>query len=114
MSKRLIAISVACIALCAASLHAAVKYWDINGATAGAGGATPSGTWDTGTTANWTTDSTGSSAATTWASANTAIFSAGTDATGLFTVTLVGTETIDGFSANEGYGRGRSRRYPLR
>ena len=84
------------------SALAANLFWDINGATAGAGGATPSGTWDTGTTANWTTDSTGSSAATTWASANTAIFSAGTDATGLFTVTLVGTETVAGLTLNLG------------
>jgi len=66
---------------------AATKYWDINGATAGAGGATPSGTWDTGTTANWSTDSAGAIATTTWAASDAAVFSAGGDATGTFTVT---------------------------
>src|SRR6516225_8529543 len=66
------------------TIHAANLYWDTNGVTAGAGGATPSGTWDT-TTTNWTIDSTGASAGTTWTDGNTATFSAGTDATGIYT-----------------------------
>jgi hypothetical protein len=72
---------------------ATLKYWDIDGATAGAGGATPSGTWDT-TTANWNTSSAGTSDATTFvsgtstATAQTAVFCAGTDATGDYTITL--------------------------
>src|SRR5262250_808584 len=71
-----------------ASVHGAVKYWDTNGATAGAGGTTPSATWDTGSTANWTTDSTGSSVPTTWTAGDIAVFSAGSDATGSFTITV--------------------------
>src|SRR5215471_9983506 len=70
------------------NLRAAVKYWDTNGATAGAGGSIPSATWNTGAAANWTTDSTGSSAPTTWTAGDIAVFSAGTDATGSFTVTV--------------------------
>jgi hypothetical protein len=67
-------------ALAPRAATAATKYWDINGATAGAGGATPTGTWDT-TTANWSTDSAGAVAATTWAANDAAVFSAGTNGT---------------------------------
>src|SRR4051812_38328606 len=49
------------------SASAAVSYWDINGAAGGAGGATPAGTWDTGTTANWSADPQGTVATTVWA-----------------------------------------------
>ncbi len=77
-----------CAALSESGLRAATKYWDIDGATPGAGGATPAGTWNTGGLANWTTSSTGSAAGTTWASGDDAVFSAGTDATGVFAVTL--------------------------
>jgi autotransporter-associated beta strand protein len=76
-------------------------YWDIDGATAGAGGASPVGTWDTGTTANWTTDSTGSSATQVWTSGDNAIFSAGSNATGTFDVTNSGV-TADNITQQEG------------
>jgi autotransporter-associated beta strand protein len=56
-------------------------YWDINGATAGSGGAYPSGTWST-TATNWTLDATGASMTTVWSNGNSAVFSAGTDQTG--------------------------------
>ena len=92
---------IVCLTLIAASATAAVKHWDINGATAGAGGATPAGTWNT-ATANWTTDSTGSSAATTWAAGDSAVFSAGTDASGAFTVTVSATQTGVGLGIEEG------------
>ena len=80
--------SLICFALWQTAAAPATKYWDIDGATPGAGGATPAGTWNTGTTANWTTSSTGSTAGTTWASGDDAVFSAGTDATGAFTNVL--------------------------
>jgi len=79
---------LACFALWHASTQGAIKYWDINGATSGAGGATPAGTWNTGGNANWTTSSAGTTAGTTWASGDDAVFSAGTDATGAFTNVL--------------------------
>lgn len=75
------------------------KYWDIDGATAGAGGATPGGVWDT-VTSNWTTDATGASAATTWTAGDRAIFSAGSDATGSYTVS--GTATASGLTIEDG------------
>src|SRR5882762_4895953 len=83
------------------SLQAAIKYWDNNAATTGAGGPSPTGTWDT-TGTKWTTDATGNSATTTWADGDTAIFSAGTDATGPYTITTSGTRTVGGLLVEDG------------
>src|SRR5690349_15589597 len=76
------------LALVAIPLLAAVsfQYWDINGATAGAGGATPSGTWNT-TTANFNAASDGTGPATVWVQNSDAVFSAGNDATGTYNIT---------------------------
>ncbi len=63
-------------------------FWDTNGATAGAGGVAPSGSW---ADANWSADLLGESATAAWAAGSTAVFSAGDDATGTFTVALDGT-----------------------
>jgi fibronectin-binding autotransporter adhesin len=74
------------------------SYWDpSNGTSAGTGSSTPAGTWDA-STANWNSiaDGTGTPAA--WGSGNGAVFAAGTDATGIYTVTVDGTQTIDGLS----------------
>ncbi len=73
---------------------AADAFWDINGITPGAGGTTPGGTWSTGS-AFWNSDPTGGGAGsiTGWVNGNTAIFSAGSDATGSFTVTPDATVT---------------------
>ncbi len=91
----------AAIALLAQPLHGATKYWDINGVTAGAGGTTPTGNW-TGTSF-WTTDSTGASATTTFTSGtDAAVFSAGSDATGSFTVTLGSVQTATSLLVEEG------------
>jgi len=67
-------------------------YWDINGTNAGAGGPAPSGIWD-GTTPLWSTSSSGTIATTVWTNGSAAIFSAGADSTGAYTVTLSGTKT---------------------
>ena len=58
-------------------------YWDLNGSVAGAGGATPSGTWNA-TNLYWNSagDGTGSGSIAAWSSGQTAVFAAGTDATG--------------------------------
>lgn len=76
-------------------------YWDINGPIAGAGGATPTGTWD-GTATNWSITVDGTSATGAWVSGRTAVFSAGTDATGAFTVTVSGTQTASHLVIEEG------------
>src|SRR6266704_1989553 len=84
-------------------VQGAVKYWDINGATSGAGGPTPSGTWSA-SAANWSTDSTGSSATTTIATdgSDSAIFSAGSDATGTYTISVPSGVTVGGIVVKNG------------
>jgi autotransporter-associated beta strand protein len=75
--------------------------WDINGTTAGAGGATPTGVWD-GATANWSTSPDGASAPTAWTEGKPATFAAGSDATGSYTVTVSGTRTTESLACEEG------------
>ncbi len=70
--------------------HSAVKYWDNNGATAGAGGTAPTGTWDVATSTKWNTDPAGTNTTTTFDAGDIAVFSAGTDATGSYTITVSG------------------------
>lgn len=62
------------------------SYWDLNGNTAGAGGTSPSGTWGGG--AEWNASADGTGIPNTWISGGTAAFSAGTDATGGYTVSV--------------------------
>src|SRR6266700_3979797 len=64
-------------------------YWDTNGASPGSGGPSANGTWATGNSAaaqHWSTDPNGTSASVGWNPNNIAVFSAGTDATGTYTV----------------------------
>ena len=96
---------LACVALMTLvwlpfSGHAGNLYWDANGATAGAGGATPTGTW--GTDNFWTTSSAGTLATIAWTAGETVVFSAGTDATGTFTVNVNGTQSAGGILVEEG------------
>lgn len=64
--------------------------WDANGASPGAGGPAPIGTW--GTDSFWSTSAAGDVATAAWLPGGKAAFSAGTDATGPFTVTLDGVQ----------------------
>ncbi|NQU25037.1 MAG: autotransporter-associated beta strand repeat-containing protein, partial [Candidatus Nealsonbacteria bacterium] len=75
-------------------------YWDINGAAGGAGGATPTGTWDA--SANWNPLADGTGATAAWAAGQKAVFAAGGDATGAYTVTVAGTQDIGGLKFEEG------------
>lgn len=74
-------------------------YWDSNGSTTGAG-ATPTGTW--GTSTFWSTVFDGTAATAAWTSGRNAIFSAGTDATSAYTVTVSGTQTAGNMTIEEG------------
>ncbi|MDH2402039.1 autotransporter outer membrane beta-barrel domain-containing protein [Bradyrhizobium sp. SSUT18] len=96
-------ILVALLGLAATPAHAIDYFWDINGATAGAGGTTPSGTWSAGGT-TLSTSSTGTTAtgAVTTTTADRLFFSAGTDATGAYTVTVNGTQNINSLIFQEG------------
>jgi autotransporter-associated beta strand protein len=78
-------------------------YWDIDGAAVGAGGSTPSGTWD-GTTQNFNSKLDGSAGTLTAATADGDIinFSAGSDATGSYSVTLTAPQIVTGIKIEEG------------
>src|SRR6185436_11912668 len=86
------------LTLLTVSVQAATNYWDGNDATPGAGVA-PSGTWST--DAFWSNSPEGTNATTTWTTGDDAVFSAGTDATGEYTVTL-GSATANSFRIEEG------------
>jgi len=79
--------SLLCFALTSASLHAALSYWDSNGPEPGAGSA-PTGLWSTDPAFDnfWTSSSTGTGTSNTWMAGDTAVFSAGDDATNDFVV----------------------------
>jgi autotransporter-associated beta strand protein len=76
------------------------QYWDANGAVAGAG-TTPSGTWST-NAAYWSSDAAGAQATTNWADGGNAIFSAGSDATGSYTVTVSGAPKVNNITIENG------------
>ena len=67
-------------------------FWDTNGATPGAGGPTPTGTW--GVDAFWSEDDNagnlGTQATVAWPAGSLAVFAAGNDATGAYTVNVSG------------------------
>ena len=71
---------------------AVLIFWDTNGTTPGAGGATPTGTW--GVDAYWNEDATGGGAVNggphAWGNGDFAVFAAGNDATGAYTVHVSG------------------------
>lgn len=85
-------------------LDAATVYWDIDGKTPGAGGASPSDTWTTSNSSkNWTAFSLGDNKTTSaWTDGDIAVFSAGTTATGAYTVTLGSAVTVDSIYVEEG------------
>lgn len=66
------------------------QYWDTNadGGLGGTGTSTPDGTWDTGTTPNWNVNADGTGGTTTWTDGNDAVFSAGSDGGGDYTITV--------------------------
>ncbi len=79
----------------------AVGYWDLNGTTAGAGSSTPSGTWNSSNTF-WNTNEAGTGSVAAWTAGHTAIFSAGSNATGAFAIGVVGTQNISGINIRNG------------
>jgi hypothetical protein len=87
------------LVLASTSANAALSYWDSNGSTTGAGD-TPTGTWDADTI--WTSDPNGAGATNAWSDGDTAIFSAGTDATNAYTVTINSTVNPVGITFEEG------------
>lgn len=78
-------------------------FWDPNGTAAGAATAASfaAGTWNA-TNLNWNTDSGGTTAPIAWTPGGTANFSAGSNATGAFTVTVAGTQVFSGLNVGTG------------
>jgi autotransporter-associated beta strand protein len=73
--------------------------YDANGTTAGSGAASGAA-WDG--TNRWTIDSTGTGTTFAWVDGATPVFSAGADASGIYTVTNSATRSIGGFIARTG------------
>lgn len=95
----LLGLVLACVLT--SSAHAGFFYWDANGSDPGAGGPTPTGTW--GVDAYWNSSYDGTNSTQPWNSVGTAVFSAGNDATGTFTVNVSGTQTgVVGLAFNTG------------
>jgi hypothetical protein len=85
-------------------LGAGVLYWDTNSTSKGS--STTTGTWiDSGTSAtakSWTSDSAGRSATVVYVSGSDAVFSAGTNVTGAYTVTLNSTQNVSSILVEDG------------
>jgi hypothetical protein len=84
-------------------LDAAVLYWDNNSFVTGAG-TTPTAVWSTSGFANrkWSTSANGTSGTANFTSGSDAVFSAGTDATGAYTVTVSGTQNVSSITVQDG------------
>ena len=78
-----------------------LSHWDLNGSTAGAGGIAPSGTWDS-TTTNWSPSADGDVATGAWTAGNGAVFSAGTDATDPYAITVSGAQSASALWFQDG------------
>ena len=78
--------------------HARYHY-DLNGTTPGSG-VTTAGTWDG--TAQWSLDATGTAGPVNWLNGVLAVFAAGNDATGSYTVTLDANRTVAGMVFQSG------------
>ena len=102
-----VAAAAAVLATAASAFAQDIRYWDIDGPTPGAGGPTPSGTWSS-AAANWSPNAAGDAATEAWISGTAAgdgriaYFSAGSDATGSFTVSIDGTNFASGMVVNQG------------
>jgi len=79
--------------------RAGTLYWDTNGTTAGTA-TSSTGTW--GTNNYWSTSSDGTIATGAWTAGETAVFAAGINGTGYYTVTVSGTQDIGGLTFEEG------------
>ncbi len=82
--------------------RAQTLYWDVNGNGTAGTGASPTGTWSTGT-GSWNTNANGTGGSiVNWTNGRDAVFSAGTNGTGTYTVTVSGTVGVSSINIQEG------------
>ena len=94
----LIAGALAPLVAVSSAAHAAL-YWDGNGPALGAGSA-PTGTW--GSDSWWSADANGEAATVAWTAGEAAVFSAGANAAGPWTLAISGTQTASSVLFEEG------------
>ena len=102
MRSRTILVALLLLATSASVSRAQTQYWDLDIVSqAGAGGTSPAGVWNSFSN-RWNSDSTGLGIPTTWSPGSIASFAAGTTATGAYTVTVSGTQSLSGLNVDEG------------
>ena len=82
--------------------RAANLYWDLDSVVPGAGGEAPAGTWDAGGFVWNDAADGGVGNPTSWIAGSTAVFSAGTNASGTFTIDVQGPHAAAGLIFEEG------------
>src|ERR1035438_9225582 len=83
------------LALLSKADAAVLVFWDTNGTNPGAGGPAPTGTWSA-DAMNWNTNSTGGgpTGPDKWSDGDFAVFAAGDDATGAYTIYVSNTVKV--------------------
>jgi fibronectin-binding autotransporter adhesin len=95
-------VSVLAVVAAVANVAAQTVYWDIDSLDrAGAGGANPTGIWNS-SISDWNVNGDGTGLPSPWPPGAIAAFAAGTNATGNYSVTVTGTQSLSGLIVEEG------------
>src|SRR6476646_3383055 len=90
------------IALGAIRVSAQTLYWDIDSLDrAGAGAVNPTGIWNS-TIFDWNSNADGTGIPAPWVPGAIAAFAAGTNATGGYSISVTGTQSLSGLIVEEG------------
>src|SRR5262245_51043713 len=101
MRSRLSFIALLAVAVSAASVAAQTIYWDVGSLDlAGAGGVNPTGIWNS-SIFDWNANADGTGLPAPWVPGAIAAFAAGTGATGNYSVTVTGTQSLSGLFVEE-------------
>ena len=102
MKKNPLFLAAFLTAATSANLSAQILHWDSNGNLTGGAGVTPTGTWGASTFWNPDSGGLGGAATTAWVAGRPAVFSAGGDATGAWTLSVSGTQVASSVLVEEG------------